>query len=46
MTLEKLGNLIVADIDNVVEKYKREWLIDISYDIDIQFAPLKNDMVS
>ena len=46
MTLEELGNLIVADIDNIIEKYKMEWFIDISYGIDIQFTPLKNDTVS
>lgn len=46
MTLEELGNFIVADIDNIIEKYKREWLIDITYGIDVQFTPLKNDIVS
>lgn len=46
MTLEELGQQIFADIDEVVEKYKKEWLMDIVYDININFIPYKNEIVS
>ena len=46
MKLDDLGNKIVADIDAVIEKYKNEWMMDIRYEIDINFFPFRNEYMS